>query len=561
MNVIKIHLLATFCLLLLLFSCESKENNEEMLMKKAEKLMEQHPDSALNILEVDVQPARLKQDGYNRYIVLYAQARDKNNKSLLTLDILILGARDYFNDKGDAEYAALASFYSGVLMMQQNKHKDAMEMYVEAENLAIKTKNDALAGLAKYYEGELYYKQRMKDKAISQFKGALNYFRESGKHKNEIISLNKLGMVYVLKDNLDSAFYYFDKSIELTKIHNDSSELAHIIPNIAVSLNKKGDTDSAKKYIREYLPYSKDEDKVRYYSIMAYCFEKEKNKDSVNYYINKTLELLDKEDKYSIKCGIYQLQTRMEMNEGNYKAALAHHKDYTQELFEVLEKRNSQAIHEVQQKYNFEFLRNQKNELEIKKNMIYMTAMGLGLCLILLIILFYKLLAEKAKAKADAERIVIDMRQMTKDFSQKDDSFKKTLLQHFDIHTKMALIETYLREDEKMVGQGVLKRVKQIVYGEKSFDWNFVYDSMNHLYASFPDRLRKAYPKLDETEVKICCLEFAKLNNAEMAVILNYSLNTVQMKKSNIRKKLGVGGYGNIAEFLYEFAGVEPSDR
>ena len=124
------------------------------------------------------------------------------------------------------------------------------------------------------------------------------------------------------------------------------------------------------------------------------------------------------------------------------------------------------------------------------------------------------------------------------------------LFQHFDIFKKIALLESHLIEEEKKQGRRLLKKVNDIVYNENSLDWNMLYDTLNKLYKGFPDLLRIKYPELDETEVRICCLTYADLNNSEIALILGFSINTIQMKKSAIRKKLGIEGYGNIVEFF-----------
>ncbi|MCG6191591.1 helix-turn-helix transcriptional regulator, partial [Maribellus maritimus] len=57
-------------------------------------------------------------------------------------------------------------------------------------------------------------------------------------------------------------------------------------------------------------------------------------------------------------------------------------------------------------------------------------------------------------------------------------------------------------------------------------------------------------PQLDESEFRICCLIYVEFNNTEIAIILSYSVNTVQAKKSVIRKKLHIKTFGNVRDFL-----------
>ncbi|MBK5722800.1 helix-turn-helix transcriptional regulator [Dysgonomonas sp. Marseille-P4677] len=164
--------------------------------------------------------------------------------------------------------------------------------------------------------------------------------------------------------------------------------------------------------------------------------------------------------------------------------------------------------------------------------------------------IFYRKNVKNKEALADAQGKIYHLKDIVDNYDEKEDSFKKVLFQHFDIFKKVALLESHLIEEEKKQGRRLLKKVNDIVYNENSLDWDMLYDTLNKLYKGFPDVLRAKYPDLDETEVKIYCLTYAGLINSEIAIILGFSVNTIQMKKSAIRKKLKIDGYGNIVDFF-----------
>jgi DNA-binding CsgD family transcriptional regulator len=75
---------------------------------------------------------------------------------------------------------------------------------------------------------------------------------------------------------------------------------------------------------------------------------------------------------------------------------------------------------------------------------------------------------------------------------------------------------------------------------------------MNEMHDGFYDRLRRTLSVLDESEFRICCLSYEGFSNTEIGIVLKYSVNTVQAKKTLIRKKLGIQASGNLHDFLDE---------
>lgn len=136
-------------------------------------------------------------------------------------------------------------------------------------------------------------------------------------------------------------------------------------------------------------------------------------------------------------------------------------------------------------------------------------------------------------------------------YAKKEASFRKVLLQRHEVLKKVALVGVSLNREDKAAGMNVLNKMNKIVYGEKGdANWSKWYESINELHGGFLDRLRQHFPQLDESECRICCLNYSGLNNKEIAVIMKRSINTVQSKKSSIRTKVEFRGHGDLTEFL-----------
>lgn len=310
-------------------SCDFRTKGSENALNRAEELIEQNPDSALHLLDVETHPKELNESAYNKYILLLTQAKDKVKKDISS-DTLILGAKKYFDEKGNISQKALASYYAGRVLAARGNREKSMLAYMDAERSAKQGKDDALKGLIEYYIGNLYLEQIMTDEAISRYKEAVLSFNKAGKYKNEIIAYDKIGISLITKQEIDSSFYYYNKSLELAKMHNDSVEEAFIMRNMGFSLNKIGEHEKARTYFRKAKNFfNNTEDKAKCDLNTAYSFYDEQNKDSTLFYIQKSLDIVKDQDSYSLKMIIYQLLAGMEEKDNNYQKALSNYKEYT----------------------------------------------------------------------------------------------------------------------------------------------------------------------------------------------------------------------------------------
>ncbi|GAB6123181.1 tetratricopeptide repeat protein [Dysgonomonas termitidis] len=533
-------------------SCNLNEHKTDEILSRVEILIEQNPGEALQILNNEIDVKKLDKDAYNKYILLHIQAKDKAFEDI-TNDTLIFATKKYYEEKGDEENIAMASLYSGYVSAARGDMQKAMTTYLNAEVHAKEGNNSALKGLIEFYIGDLYWEQLLNDEAIFRYRQAISHFNKAGKYKNEIIAYDKIGSNLLMKGEIDSSFHYYNKGLSLAKIHSDSIEQAFIIRNMGFALGSIGEQNQARTYFRHSIPYlNNNEEIAKNYLNMAYSFDDEQNKDSTLFYINKSLKLLEGRDNYSLKLIIYQLLAKTEEKENNYQQALTNYKEYAGLLKKMLKNTNNRIILDVQKKYDFELLQNENNRLLIQRQTAFLVILLLFIIILAMSLIFYRKRAKDKAALAVAQERILQMQEMADNIDEKESSFRKVLFQHFDIFKKVALLKVELKGEEKKHGQKLLKKVNEIVYNQEGLDWSRLFDIMNQLYKGVPNTIRKKYPQLDEIETRICCLEYAGLSNNEIAIILEFSVNTIQMKKSVIRKKLEIEGYGNIVEFFHK---------
>jgi hypothetical protein len=223
-------------------------------------------------------------------------------------------------------------------------------------------------------------------------------------------------------------------------------------------------------------------------------------------YLQNAVTYLPNEPDNYTAANIYDMWATIEERRGNYKEALNKYKLYNDHIIEIVSDNKSGAVLDIEAKYNFQLIENQNKQLLIDKQRILLLSLTLLLVLALLILLVLRRSVLKERKLKDAERKIYRMQEMARSFNEKENSYRNVLIRHFDILKKAALLEGYLKEDEKLTGKNLLRKFNDVVYGQKELDWNIIYDALNTTSNGFLAQLKNRFPQLDDSEFRVCCL-------------------------------------------------------
>ena len=536
--------------LILGVSCQRQETNIESLLEKANLLLDSQPDSTLTILEEITNPQSFKKSLYYDFYLLQIQAKYKSYQDI-TSDTLIFTVRDYYSDKKNIEKAALATFYSGRVYQERKDYKNALQQFFDTKQVLERSNNLNIKGLCQNAIGDMYSKQLLEQKAIIEYKQSREYFHEAEEFKNEIIICNLIGNCLLIKGKTDSAFVYYNEALDLATKYGYHKEQASIRMNMGVAYRETGNWKQAENHFRQALDYSTDSVyRAKLASNFADIYQQQGKNDSAIVYLHKALDFLPREQNNFVAATIYKRWSVTEENQKNYPEALEKYKLYNKHLAKIIKDNENAAFLEMEKKYNFQLIENQNKQLLIDKQRILLLSLALLLILAIAILLMLRRSVLKERKLKEAERKIYQMKEMARNFNEKANSYRNVLIQHFEILKKAALLESYLKENEKGNGNYLLQKFNEVVYGEKSLNWDVLYQTLNKLGEGIFDQIKTNYPQLNESEFRICCLAYVDFDNAEIALLLNYRVNTVEVKKSSIRKKLGVKAFGSIQNFL-----------
>ena len=207
---------------------------------------------------------------------------------------------------------------------------------------------------------------------------------------------------------------------------------------------------------------------------------------------------------------------------------------------------------DFQKKYDYEKVRLHNVQLKLNRTYLIINLVIALSVIFVVIFVFYKRNNSDKKKMTELEEKFQQLKNMTESFDEKEKTFRSYLLRHFNILKKTANLEIYIKKGNSAKSDFWPKKFNEILYGRESLDWNVLYGVMNELHEDFFIKLRELYPQLDETEFRIICLTYTKFSSDEIAIILDLSVNTINTKRSAIRKRLGVESFGNLNDFLNE---------
>ncbi|MFV0269406.1 MAG: DUF4381 family protein [Draconibacterium sp.] len=543
-------------LLFLIISCQQQSVKVEPILKEAEKRVEQHPDSTLFWLKEIPNPQSLKKSLYYEYFLIQIQAKDKSYRDI-TSDTLIFDVQKFYESKNDAERAVLALFYCGRVRQEQGKYEEALEIYLDAGEYLNQSRNDNLKGLVQSAIGSIYYKQFLKDKAINHYKLAIDYFHQAGNYNNEISASNLIGNCLLIKEKTDSAFIYYNHALVLADSIKINQEQTAARQGLGVAYRELGNYEQAIYFFREAMAFSPDSlNNAKLAANLARVYEMQGKNDSAVYYLQKALAHLPGEQHRDLIANIYATWSAIAEKDNNYKEALDKYKLYNKYLAQIISDNKNDAIIEIEAKYDFQLIENKNKQFLVERQRILIYFLGLLLLCVLFILWVLRRAEMRRKELTEAEHKIAQMQKMVSRYNEKENSFRNVLIHHFEILKKTALLKSYINENERKNGKQWLRKFNEVVYGEKDLNWDLLYEALNNADNGILEQLRKRLTQLDNSEFRICCLLYVGFNNTEIALILNYRLNTVEVKKSTIRKKLGIESRGNIRDSLNKIAQV-----
>ena len=527
-----------------MISC-SRSVQHSKILSEAERIVSTYPDSALLILE-DIDPSDLHEDSLKAlYAVMVATAHKAGENSMVT-DSLTKYAFEYYRDKDFNRFLQAGDLY-------------AMHRFWIGDGYGSLSLLDSLIGLPdvpKNSKIKLLRSRMLIGGAEFDCTRNIRFIKEL--QSLDTTSIRHAEYLYQLCENYqfaernDSALIIIDELIDYAcRNHLEEDQFKYTYEKVGIleQLGRYEESNRIVDYVLEHAPHNS--------AIPYLMFWK-----ALNYFNLGNNELSQQHLAYADSCAL----SRDDVDNNYYESFAAplreflrYRKEGTIGLRQLAILNNTQR--NQSQRIELTRLESDKNALKAENRALLFKSQSERKTYIIMIVSLVAfilisggvwLLQKRKRRTVEAEERAETLQRMVDELQKpsaptdNQEALRRAMLQQLNIIKMVA--ETPTEQNREM-----LRKISSIDGDTNGslVDWTNVFAVIDNLYSNFHSQLHERYGAvLTDKEEQIIVLMVAGFSTKEISVITAQTTSTIYVRKSSIRKKLGVPEKEDIVAFL-----------
>lgn len=562
--------------ILIISGCNGNKTTNKLMpeLEQAEKVMFDHPDSALHLLEsMEIPSSQTDKENHALWCLLTSQAKVKQLMKISS-DSLVRIAYDYYKPTNNARRKAMSALYMGNINYNLGHIEEAMKYYLEGKSEVENTEYYKTGYLIMSSLGKLYLYRNLTDYALESCTKAYDYAVRDSNLRYQMGALQYLARCYCISNKLPKAIesyqrcsaiaaelglkntdYYYDIQHEIALVYTNSHKIEKSLSIL-------------QSFPIEYRPFS----------LIGKNYFRLGKLDSAFYYLNKALNTDNIYTKASVYEYLYRLSEKPKYNQylKTYCDSLLFYND------SIIAIDKGKQIIAYKEKYNNEKLITEKQKLKLEKaNITYWWMFTVVIVLLLGILLIYIYLRKRItiqKKEEELTSLALQLHQKELEV-EKNESYIAELQSQFEKNNKKE--ELYMEQVEELKNlkkenerlsleknllyekiasysissQELEKREKELcslLLAQIPFlrqlhlkpaylndtELSDICQITDNIFHHFTQRLSKAISSLSEHEIILCCLIKLRFSITEIAVFLNIAPTSVSRSKLRIKNKI-----------------------
>lgn len=583
--------------ILIISGCNGNKTTNKLMpeLEQAEKVMFDHPDSALHLLEsMEIPSSQTDKENHALWCLLTSQAQVKLIMKISS-DSLVRIAYDYYKPTNNARRKAMSALYMGDINYDLGNIEEAMQYYLEGKTEVEKTEDYKTGYLIMSSLGKLYLYRRLADYALEACTKAYDYAVKDSNKRYQMTSLQNLARCYCISDKLTEAIDIYHKCSDLALeigyrnnqyYYDVQSEIALVYTN---SLQYEKSLEILKTFPKIY----------QHNSLIGTNYLMLNQYDSAYLYLNKALNTDNVYTKKETYRNLYRL--------GDIPQYRKYLKTYCDSLLfyndSIIALDKGKEIIAYKEKYDHQKLITEQQRLKLEKADAQRMMFIITICLIVVIAvvayLYQKRLVRKETTiRKQSEQLQDYMLQLHEyetrlmqnnrymeelkeqlsgqemnseelhEYREQIDSLQvensrlsekiNSLQYHINDYSSkldkarreadkfrnLSEENLYLKQRERVLTDYVVdndrlvKELREKCRVLETSEWETLEQMCESTYSNFVSRLQGVCPTLTKQELHLCMLIKLRFNNAQMSEIFGVNTTSVSQKKFRLKKHL-----------------------
>ena len=582
--------------ILIILGCNGNKTTNKLMpeLEQAEKVMFDHPDSALHLLEsMEIPSSQTDKENHALWCLLMTQAKYKMVMKISS-DSLIRIAYDYYKPTDNARRKAMSALYMGCINYDLGNIEEAMLYYLEGKTEVEKTDDYKTGYLIMSSLGNLYLFRRLVDYALDACTAAYDYAVKDSNKRYQMTALRFLARCYCLTNEFPKAIdtynkcssislelgqkdgYYYETQNEIALVYSNSGNLEKSLvlskslpvdyqstvligknyyylnehDSAYIYLQKSLKTNSVytKALIYELLYKISDSPKYRKY-LKTYC-------DSLLFYndsiiaLDKGKEIIAYKEKYDHQKLITE-QQRLKLEKADAQrllfiiticlivviAVIAYLYQKRLVRKETTIRKQSEQLQDYMlqlHEYETQLMQNNRYMEELKEQLSGQEMNSEEL---------HEYREQIDSLQVENSRLsekINSLQHHINDYSSKldkarreADKFRNLSEENLYLKQRERVLTDYVVDNDRLVKE-LREKCRVLETGE----WETLEQMCESTYSNFVSRLLGICPTLTKQELHLCMLIKLRFNNAQMSEIFGVNTTSVSQKKFRLKKHL-----------------------
>lgn len=384
------------------------------------------------------------------------------------------------------------------------------------------------------------------------------------------VILNNIGIIHEHMDEYDKALEVYFKAIKYSREYGDEVTMGNLYSNIGLAYKKLERFELAKSNMKEAMnirtEIADQYGLARSYLHLGSLFMISGGSlDSAVYYLEKSIELAQNVGGKEIIIHASKALGGAYFNSGKYKKAyqsMEQH-DYWQDSLKS--ENANQMIADLELKLKYEEKQSNLMLEKQKRDKLYLIV-GSSLVVISLVSIFLWLIQryksnnirlQKSQLELNNRNLKLQKTSLKEQLEYKNKELTTNvmyLMKKNELLNDVSDRLINLKKNLKKENTNPVQKIIMDLNTAKDHDiWEEFELRFQQVYNEFYDQLLQQFPDISSNEKKLCAFLRLDLSSKEICTITGQSINSLNVARARLRKKLGLNTDDNLTSFLAQY--------